>query len=379
MSFFGTDTAMTDSSTTDASPTGPTPTGASSADPAQADPPPAGGSPTDPSAAIPPGGQGPKLVAVVAGLTAALAVMLLAFGLPPLHGGPHHVPLGVTGPSSGTLARQLRQLPGNGPEAWDLTTYWNAASLIHAIKNREVAGGLAIDHGDVTSYTATAGGPPTAAAIRDLGSNVSMYQDGSGRTIEVVPFPREDPKGAGLTAAALPMILGGILPAVALLALFPGHRGLRLRVTGAVLFALAGGAAMAAVMQSVFGTLGGSFWAVSLGLALGMAALALPLLGLESLLGSRGLFGGSALMMVVGNPLSGLSSGPYWLPDGWSTLGQLLPPGASGSLLRDNGFFGGATGGGPVAVLLCWAAAGLLLVLLADRRRAGKPAGREAV
>ncbi|SNT20999.1 hypothetical protein SAMN05216276_1028102 [Streptosporangium subroseum] len=30
-------------------------------------------------------------------------------------------------------------------------------------------------------------------------------------------------------------------------------------------------------------------------------------------------------MMLIGNPLSGMT-GPYWLPTGWATLGQLLPP-----------------------------------------------------
>ncbi|MGA5196550.1 hypothetical protein [Streptomyces exfoliatus] len=45
---------------------------------------------------------------------------------------------------------------------------------------------------------------------------------------------------------------------------------------------------------------------------------------------------GAVVVMFLGNPLSGVASGPHWLPDGWVTVGQLLPPGASGSLLRAN-------------------------------------------
>lgn len=57
--------------------------------------------------------------------------------------------------------------------------------------------------------------------------------------------------------------------------------------------------------------------------------------------------------MLLGNPLSGLARGPHWLPNGWATLGQLLPPGASGSLLRANAFFDGT---GVAAPHSLWAA-----------------------
>lgn len=72
--------------------------------------------------------------------------------------------------------------------------------------------------------------------------------------------------------------------------------------------------------------------------------------------------------MLLGNPLSGLASGPHWLPGGWATLGQILPPGASGSLLRANAFFDGTGAGAPALVLGCWAVLGLALMVIADRR-----------
>jgi hypothetical protein len=57
------------------------------------------------------------------------------------------------------------------------------------------------------------------------------------------------------------------------------------------------------------------------------------------------------LMVLAGNPLSGLSSAPELLPQPAGALGQLLPPGAGGSLLRSTAFFDGAAATGPLAVL----------------------------
>ncbi|MGW0810725.1 hypothetical protein [Nonomuraea sp. NPDC002799] len=103
-----------------------------------------------------------------------------------------------------------------------------------------------------------------------------------------------------------------------------------------------------------------------------MAALSIPFLALESLLGFAGLGAGAAVMMLIGNPLSGMT-GPYWLPSGWATLGQLLPPGASGSLVRSISFFDGTGAGAPALTLAGWVLAGLLLILIADRRSTRTP------
>ncbi|MBZ6294345.1 hypothetical protein ACFXAQ_12130 [Streptomyces olivaceus] len=327
------------------------------------------------SAAPPPGGRKPviRLAAIVVGLTAAITVMLCAFALPSVNGGPHHAPLGVTGPAAQSVQAKL------DGDAWDVTVYDDAEALTDAIEDRDAVGGIVLGSDGVTVLTATAGGQLISTAIGGLGETLAEQQHVSATVRDLVPFPADDPRGTGLTGAALPMVFGGMLPAIVLLQVFPGHARLRTRLAGVVAFALAAGVAVSAVLTYGTGTLDGNFWITSLGLALGMAALAVPFLGLESLFGFAGFGAGAAVTMFLGNPLSGLPTGPYWLPDGWSTFGQLLPPGASGSLLRANAYFDGTGAGGPALVLTAWAAVGLVLMLAADRRNRRKGAARPAV
>jgi hypothetical protein len=102
--------------------------------------------------------------------------------------------------------------------------------------------------------------------------------------------------------------------------------------------------------------------------ALSIAATSVAILGLEWLLGRIGLGLGAATMMLLGNPLSGLTSAPEMLPSGWGDLGQLLPPGAAGTALRSVSFFDGAGSSRPLLVLACWLAGGLLLCVVGALR-----------
>lgn len=309
-------------------------------------------------------GTGRKLTLIVLGLAALITTMLCAFTLPSLHSGPHSVPLGVTGPEQ--ITKALRE--GIDGDAWDVRLYPTPAALQAAVKDQDIAGGLAVTADHVDVYTATAGGPSAAGALAALGDGVAARHTTRATVHDLAPFTEDDPRGAGMTAALLPMIFGGIFPALVLGSAFPGHRGLRTRITGALLFSLVAGAAIAAVLQFATHSIDGNYWLTALGLVLGTAALSTTILGLQAVLGMAGFALGGALMMLLGNPLSGLVTGPHWLPAGWAALGQLLPPGASGSLLRANAFFDGSGAGRPALVLLLWVGTGIALALFADRR-----------
>lgn len=311
-----------------------------------------------------PRGTARKLTVVVLGLSALITVMLCAFALPNVNGGPHEVPIGVTGPAQAAQAAE-KKLDG---EAWNVTVYDSPDELRSAIRDRDVMGGIALGADGIDVYTASAAGPSTAGALTAMGDTLADRQHTQATVHDLAPFPDDDPRGAGLASAALPMIFGGIIPAVALSNLFPGHRGLRTRLAGVLAFSLVAGAAVTALLQYGTGSVDGTYWLTSLGLTLGLAALSTTFIGLEALLGYAGIGLGAAVMMLLGNPLSGLATGPHWLPAGWAAFGQMLPPGAAGSLLRANAYFDGTDALVPALTLAAWLAFGLVLAVIADRR-----------
>jgi len=117
------------------------------------------------------------------------------------------------------------------------------------------------------------------------------------------------------------------------------------------------------------GSIDQNFWGVAGGLTLGVLAAGLSMLGLGSLFGRAGLAAGALVALLLGNPLSGLTSAPELLPSGWSTLGQWLPQGANATLLRSTAFFDGAGATTAMAVLACWILAGVALTVAAALRQ----------
>jgi hypothetical protein len=309
-------------------------------------------------------GTARRLMVIIVGLAALVTLMLTAFALPSVNSGPHAVPVGVTGSQAATHSIDTAL----DDDQWHVTAYPDTTALTAAIQDRDVVGGLVVSDGGIELYTASAGAPSATAALTAVADAVAERQHATTTVHDLVPFTQDDPRGAGLSAAALPMILGSLFPAIVLTRLFPGHRGLRTRVAGVIAFSLVAGTAITAFLQFATGTVDGNFALTSLGLSLGMAALATTFIGLESLVGFAGIGIGSAVMMLMGNPLSALSTGPHWLPTGWSTLGQILPPGATGSLLRANAFFDGNGAATPALTLGAWVLGGLGLLLIADRK-----------
>ncbi|QIX48426.1 ABC transporter permease [Rhodococcus sp. DMU1] len=307
-----------------------------------------------------------RVAGVVLALTAVIALMLFAFAAPAVNSGPHALKIGIAGPDQ-AVAQIEAGLSGARPGAFAPQRYADAEALRSAIEHREVVGGLAVGPDGPAMYVAGAGGAPVAQVLTATATGLS---EAVGRPIpvrDVVPLPADDPAGAGLNSLALPLVLGGLVPAIALVRLFPRRVGLR--VFGAVGFAVLAGLTLTAVLQFGFGSLTGNYWATAGALTLGLAAVSLPLLGLESLFGLPGFGAGAVLMMFVGNPLSGFATTAAWLPQGWGTFGQLLPPGAAGTLVRSVAFFDGHGGGTAVLVLSAWVVAGLALCAASARRR----------
>ncbi|HEY0475188.1 MAG TPA: hypothetical protein VGD34_26140 [Kribbella sp.] len=305
----------------------------------------------------------PPVLAVVLLLTALLTVLLIAFAWPAARSQPRDLPLAVVGPPPAT-AQVKAGLEQAVPGGFNIKTVGDRAAAVEAIKNRDVYGAIVLAPPEV--LTASAGGPAVAQVLTQLSTRLAAQNEGvAPKVTDIVPLPADDPRGAGLAAGALPLVLGGIIGAAALTQLVKGGRG---RVIGAVGFAVAGALALTAVLQFWLGSLEGNYWGNAGVIALSIGAISLTLLGLEWLLGAAGLALGAAVMMLLGNPLSGLTSAPEMLPSGWGALGQLLPPGAAGTALRSVSFFDGAGAGRPFLVLSCWLLLGLIFCGLGSLR-----------
>lgn len=313
----------------------------------------------------------PPVVVVVTLLTALLTVLLIAFAWPAARSVPRDLPLAVAGPQAavGQVTAGLEQaLPGG----FEIKAVPDRAAAVQAIEDREVYGAVVLDPQSPEVLTASAAGPAVAQILAQLPARLAAQQPGlTIKVTDVVPVPADDPRGAGLAAGALPLVLGGIMAAAALTQLV---RSGAKRVAGAVSFAIAGALALAAVLQYWLGSLDGNYLLNAGVIAVSVAATSLTLLGLEWLLGAPGLGIGAAVMMLLGNPLSGLTSAPEMLPSGWGALGQLLPPGAAGTALRSVSFFDGAGAGRPLLVLSCWLLGGLALCGLGSLRARGRHA-----
>jgi hypothetical protein len=307
-----------------------------------------------------------RATGIVSVLVVVIAIVALAFAMPAAHSKPHDVPIGAAGPqaASGQFADMLEQ---NAPGAFEITYYPGIAALRDAIRNRDVYGGISLGPDGRSVLIATGASPAVAQLLTQVGNGISAQTGVALRTEDVAPPTANDPRGTGLAASALPITLAGLLPAIALVLLL--RREVWIRFAAAVVFAALAGWSIAALLRFVLGSFDANFWGVAGGLTLGILAPGLFMLGLGSLFGRVGLGAGTVLALLLGNPLSGLTSAPELLPTGWGALGQWLPQGANATLLRSTAFFGGSGAAMAIVVLTGWALAGAALIVIAAARK----------
>lgn len=315
---------------------------------------------------------------LTAGLAAVLVLLLMLFILPSLKSGPKHVPIGVVGEAgiSEQLAETLNQ---HSPDAYDIESVSSTSALRDALEERSLYGGFDLSAPEtIDIYVASASSPALAGAITATGNVLADGFALEAQVIDVVPLPASDPTGIGIGGLAFPLVFGGIVPVVAYRSVMAGRRGWIL--AGLLGFSALSGVVVAAVLQFMFGSIEHSFWPVAAAVALGIAALALPLAGLNECFGGKGFTIGAMTMMFLGNPFAGIATGATWLPAGVAIIGQVLPPGAAGTLVRSVAYFGGAGGTVAALTLSAWGVLGLVLWFLAPRLRvnnvnSGRPGG----
>lgn len=323
-----------------------------------------------------------RAAVIIPALVAAVALSAFAWSAARL--APRDVPVGVAGTAKVAAAIGHRLDGFHG--AFDAHTYGSEAAAVAAIRHRQIYGAFVAGPGGLTVLTAPAASPAVATLLAKAGAQAGQHAaDGHAvpvRVVDVVPADPDDPQGIVLDSAFLPLViigsLGGVMTWVA------GRDGRRAGYPQAgvllVKSALIGLVAIG-IVQGWLGAIPGDWVINAAVISLTVIAISSTVCGLGALLGPPGVALGGLLMVFVGNPFSGVSSAPQLLPSPAGALGQVLPPGAGGSLLRSSAFFHGYGSGGQLLVLALWAGCGLATVLASEavrRRRATAAAGRHA-
>lgn len=323
-----------------------------------------------------------RALAMPVALAAILALIVLAFLWPARTSEPRGLPILVAGP-----AAQAAQLAGTLEEraegVFAVTTVEDRDAAVGAIERREAYGAVVLGTSPEV-LTASAASAVAAQALAALAEGVrqqaQQLADGQAAqagadapeitvtVTDVVPLAATDPRGAGLAAAALPLTIGGLF-AGALVAL--GMRGGMRRAVALVTYAVAGGLALAAILQGWFGVLQGEFLANAAAIGLALLASGAFVCGLTGLLGRAGVALGAVTLVLLAVPIASVAAPVEFLPVPWGAIGQWLPPGAAAALLRDLSYFPAADVVFPWLVLAGWAVGGLVLVL------AGRALGRD--
>jgi hypothetical protein len=290
-------------------------------------------------------------------VAAAVALVLTLFAWPASRLEPRDLPIAVAGPPAVANPIEQRLLAQDG--AFDVERYTDEAAAREAIDDREVYGAFVATADGAKLLTASAASQRVAQMLTQAASE---GQQTPVHVEDVVPAP---PASSGLSSAVFPLILAGSLTAAASGLLASGA----LRRTGFVVAgSLLGGLAATPIVDNWLGVVEGD-WAANAGvLSFTILAIAAFVAGMEALFGKVGTVVGALTMILIGNPFSAVGSAPELLPQPVGEIGQLMPPGAGGNLLRSTGFFDGAAAGGHLVVLGAWTLVGLTLLLAAGLR-----------
>ncbi|MGW8483154.1 hypothetical protein ACWGJP_08430 [Microbacterium sp. NPDC055903] len=369
-----------------------------------------------------------RVVGIGVALSLVVGVILLAFAWPSITASPTDLPVGIVGTDD-----QVEQLEDAVAEQSDgavaLQRYDDREDAVAAIEQREAYGAVVLG-AEMTDapevLKATAASAQVAAVMDGLARQLQSQIDGKIRTqieqtltqaqegmaaavqaavqaalsgraptapgdaaavelpevtvvvTDIAPFSEDDPNGAGLTVAMFPMLLGGMMGGIVLTLLV---KGTARRLIGVVVYSAAAGLVLSGVLHSWLGALPAGYWLNAAALALTIAAISATITGLGGLFGAVGVPIGAVLMMLVANPIAAATVPVEFLVSPWGAIGQLMPPGAAGTLLRSISYFPDADVTAPWLVLGIWTVVGLALTavdLPARRTRAAEAVSERA-
>ena len=320
-----------------------------------------------------------RLIVVLVVLPLIGVLVVLAFAWPAARIGPRDLPVGVVG-GSAAAQRAVAGLTRSEPGGFSIRRYAGEAAARSAIEHRDIYGAFLISSGRITVLEASAASPAVAQLLSAAGQQLASHPPAPAaataaprpaiqvRSVDVVATSASDPRGLVLGAAPLPLSIFGVIMAAAIMLVARFRPAWRQLVALAVVSA-AGGLGAYLIVQGFLGALPGGHAATWASLSLTLLAVAAPAAGLIALSGPAGLAAGVGLMIVVGNAFSAATSAPQLLPAAAGRIGQWLPPGASGNLLRSTAYFNGNGAAGHLIVLIIWSVLGLAAIFAGQRFR----------
>lgn len=317
----------------------------------------------------------PLAIAIGVAGSLIVTIVLLAFLWPTKTMETKNLPVGIAGPGKAVAAFQ-DELEKAQPGVIKWVGADDRADAVNQIDTRETYGAIILGEKptvipEVTK--ATAGSPAAANILGGIATTLTTQLQAQATAAgnnpmgveaavtEIAPLSDDDPTGAGLTAAALPLVMGGMIGG-ALIAFGIGGTGRK--AVALATYAAASGTVLSAIMGPWFGFLQGGFWIDALALGLAIGATSTLLVGLHSLIGAVGFSLGAIITFFIGNPLSGASTPWQFTPEPWGQIGQYMVPGTSNWLIKSLSYFPDANTGRAWITLSLWIAAGALFLVL---------------
>ncbi len=314
-----------------------------------------------------------RAIVIAVGAAALVTLVLIAFIWPSLTSSVRNLPLAVVG-TSAQVSSVTKELDSKLDGGFVVTKIDSRADAVRRIKTRDELGAIVL--GDSPEVlVASAGGTAVSQLLTQLAGQLQAQANAvaaghappgtTAPTItvtvtDVVPLVSADSRGVGLTAAAFPLTLGGMLGGIAISLLIVG---VWRRLAGVIVYSIIAGVGVVSVMQGWFGVLEGSFLANTAAVSLAMAATGAFIVGANALIGTAGIPLGSVVTMLIGNPLSSASAPVQFMAQPWGQVGQYFVPGASATLIRDLSYFPSADATMPWLVLTAWTVLGIVAMV----------------
>jgi hypothetical protein len=289
-------------------------------------------------------------------LTAAAGLFAGSYTYAMANPTPHRVPMAVVG-TAGVVQRAefvagMKRALDAALELRDFPTYERA---VEAVEEQRVFGVITVHPRWVRLDVASAAGASVAELLAKAAPQVGALIGMPVTVSDLKPLQRGDPRGLALFYISLAAVIIGFVGAIQLSVHARSLRPLE-RIAFTAAYALAGGFAIAAVVDWMLGALSLPFVESWLILALTMFTSGMVFTMFNTLMGRWAMVPTWGVMVLIGNPSSGGAVSWPLLPSPFGAVGRWLPPGASVNAQHTAVYFGGHQHPLPFVVLAGWAA-----------------------